>query len=144
MPRPLLFSWFCLAVIWMVPDLMSAESAATPAKPAPPRIEPGLEMAVKWKWWVAPSDDKEWGIPLPEPEQPKPDPSKPGMPTITTVHLPEERPAVYEVKKGDALILIAKKFGMKVAQLKTFNGMTDDKIKVGQELRIPTLEELKT
>ncbi len=97
--------------------------------------KPGLENAVKWKWWVAPSDDKAWGVPLPEPEAPKPDPSKPGMPTITTVHLPEERPTVYEVKKGDALINIAKKFNMKVAQLKTFNGMADDKIKVGQELQ---------
>jgi LysM repeat protein len=138
-----LSSWLCLAVIWLAPLGLSAQTAGQPARPAPPRIEPGLETAVKWKWWVVPSDDKEWGVPLPEPEQPKPVPGKPGDPTITSVHIPEERPTVYEVKKGDALIIIAKKFSMKVAELKTFNGMKDDKIKVGQELRIPTFDEIK-
>jgi LysM repeat protein len=94
---------------------------------------------------VLPSDDKEWGIPLPEPETPKVTTTqKGGGPlSITTVHLESTRPATYEVKKGDALILIAKKFDMKVAQLKTFNGMADDKIKIGQVLRIPNAEELQ-
>jgi LysM repeat protein len=150
MRLPLSPPWLCLSLLWMTPGHMPGQSAPGAPHPpaAPPRIEPGLETAVKWKWKVAPSDDKEWGLPLPELEPAKPATPPPGTapgstPTITTVHI-EERPTTYEIKRGDALILIAKKFNMKVAQLKAFNGMADDKIRAGQELRIPTLEELKT
>jgi len=104
--------------------------------PAAARIEPGLETAVKWKWWVAPSNEKDWGLPLPEPEAPKSPGGAPGAPA-------GPRPDRYEVKKGDALILIAKRFGMRVDQLKTFNELSNDMIRIGQTLKIPTLEELK-
>ncbi len=100
-----------------------------------PRIEPGLEVAVAWKWWVAPSENRKWGMPLPEALLPK----KPG-----TVEPTEARPETYEVKKGDALVKIAKKFDMTVAQLKQFNELKDDRIQIGQVLRIPTLEQLLT
>ena len=146
MPAMLSRSWFCLAAICLIPGVLPAEQAPAPAKAAPPRVEPGLEAAIKWKWWVLPSDEKEWGIPLPEPaETPKITTTQTGGGplSITTVHLESNRPATYEVKKGDALILIAKKFDMKVAQLKAFNNMTDDKLKVGQVLRIPNAEELQ-
>ena len=99
------------------------------------RIEPGLENAVKWKWRVVPSDEKHWGL-----EMPAPTPSPP--PAVTPTPPPEIRPTFYEVKHGDALILIARKFGMTVAQLKTFNGLQTDKIRVNQMLKIPTLAEL--
>src|ERR1700730_16941123 len=102
---------------------------------APKRIEPGLENAVKWKWRVAPSDDKDWGL---QSANPTPTP----QPPVTVLPQSENRPALYEVKGGDALILIGKKFSMSVAQIKTFNGLKDDKIRVGQILKIPTLAEL--
>ena len=51
--------------------------------------------------------------------------------------------SVYTVKKGDVLILIAKKFGLTVYQLKTFNGLTSDTIHIGQELKLPSSDELK-
>ena len=98
-------------------------------------IEPGLENAVRWKWRVAPSDEKDWGLPVPTPT-PSPSPAAAATPT------PEDRPAFYEVKHGDALILIGKKFGVTVAQLKAFNGLKNDMIRVGQQLKIPTLAEL--
>jgi LysM repeat protein len=102
---------------------------------APKRVEPGLETAVNWKWRVEPSDEKDWGFQL---SSPTPSP----MPAATPVPTPETRPARYEVKHGDALILIGKKFGLTVAQLKAFNGLKDDKIRVGQILKIPTPVEL--
>jgi hypothetical protein len=102
---------------------------------APKRIEPGLENAVKWKWRVAPSDDKDWGL-----RSANPTPTPP--PPVTVLPQSENRPTLYEVKRGDALILIGKKFGMTVAQIKTFNGLKDDKIRAGQILKIPTLAEL--
>jgi LysM domain len=116
---------------------MSVSAQTLPGKPATlKRIEPGLEDAVKWEWYVAPSNDKDWGLQLPDPT---PTPTPPG----TALSQSESRPAVYEVKRGDALILIGKKFGMTVPQLKAFNGLKDDMIRAGQMLKIPTLAELK-
>jgi LysM repeat protein len=100
------------------------------------RIEPGLENAVKWEWRVAPSDEKDWGLQSSEPT-PTPTPV-----SIAGPSQPESRPTLYEVKRGDALILIGKKFGMTVSQVKTFNGLKDDKIRAGQTLKIPTLAQL--
>jgi len=108
-----------------------------PGKPtALKRIEPGLENAVKWEWHVAPSDDKDWGFRLPEPAPTPP-------PPVTVLPQSENRPTLYEVHHGDALILIGKKFGMTVSQIKAFNGLKDDKIRIGQMLKIPTLAELR-
>ena len=43
----------------------------------------------------------------------------------------------YEVKPGDSLEKIAKKNGVKIADLKAANKLTSDKIRVGQKLVIP-------
>lgn len=131
-----------LSLALLSPLLGGPAFAQTPApKPAAPRIEPGLEGALKWKWWVAPSEEKDWGIPLPEPEAPAPTAATPGSvtPTVSIA----VRPTEYEVKRGDALAIIARKFNMTVAQLKAFNGLTNDTIRVGQALKIPTMEEIK-
>jgi LysM repeat protein/lipoprotein-anchoring transpeptidase ErfK/SrfK len=114
-------------------------SAQTPLGKATPlkRVEPGLEEAVKWEWRVAPSDEKVWGLPTPTPT-PTPTPRP-----VAVIPQPEIRPTLYEVKHGDALVLIGKKFGMTVSQIQTFNGLKGDKIRVGQTLKIPTLAELK-
>jgi lipoprotein-anchoring transpeptidase ErfK/SrfK len=98
------------------------------------QIEPGLEIAVNWKWWVSPAETKVWGMPLPEELRPKPPQDSSLEPPKATV----VRPETYEVKKGDAIIKIAKKFDMTPAQLKQFNELPDDRIRIGQTLRIPT------
>jgi len=114
-----------------------AQTAVKPL-PAASKTEPGLESAVNWKWWVAPTDRKEWGMPLPESLMPKtPDGSADGQIPVAVA-----RPETYEVKKGDAIIKIARKFDMTPAQLKQFNDMKDDRIIIGQVLRIPSLEQL--
>jgi LysM repeat protein len=127
-----------LAFVWFQCDGMFCQSVARTTAPAT-RIEPGLETAVSWKWWVVPSDQKDWGLPLPEPAAPK----LPGTPAMTPVTAAPARPETYEVKKGDALILIAKKFDMKAAQLKAFNDLKDDRIRIGQVLRIPNATDLQ-
>jgi lipoprotein-anchoring transpeptidase ErfK/SrfK len=107
-----------------------------PGKPAvPKKVEPGLESAVRWKWRVAPSDPAHWGLEIPTPT---PSPSPISAPT------PEIRPALYEVKPGDALILIGRRFGLTVEQIKAFNGLKNDKIRAGQTLKIPSLAESRT
>lgn len=125
---------------------LQAQGAQTPqgaptSRPAPVRIEPGLEEAVNWKWWVAPSDEKDWGLRLPGLPQKSPtgEPGTADAPSATVI----ARPDSYEVKRGDALSIIARKFAMTVAQLKEVNGLTTDLIKIGQTLKIPTIEELE-
>jgi Membrane proteins related to metalloendopeptidases len=44
---------------------------------------------------------------------------------------------IYKVKKGDTLQSIAKKFGVDVQELKSFNNLKSEKIKEGQKLKIP-------
>lgn len=107
------------------------------AKNAPTlRVEPGLEQAIKWKWSVASSDGLEWGLPLRD------------VPVLQNLQTPSStqpqpagNPSVYEIKKGDVLVNIAKRFKLTVAQLKEFNELTSDMIHIGQQLRIPTVEE---
>jgi murein DD-endopeptidase MepM/ murein hydrolase activator NlpD len=45
--------------------------------------------------------------------------------------------AIYKVKKGDTLYGIAKKFGIDVQELKSFNNLKSEEIIEGQELKIP-------
>ena len=113
-----------------------AVSANAQVSAPPARIEQGLEDAVNWKWWVDVSDEKEWGVVLPGAER-----SKPGEGSEKT-SAPVVRPDSYEVKRGDALSKIARKFGMTGPQLKEVNGLSSDLIKIGQTLKIPTIEEL--
>jgi lipoprotein-anchoring transpeptidase ErfK/SrfK len=118
----------------------SASAQTLIEKPAPAkRIEPGLEEAVRWEWRVAPSDDKDWG--LRPASTPTPTPTPVALPAAEIAQ-PETRPTLYEVKRGDALILIGKKFGMTVSQIQAFNGLKGDKIRAGQMLKIPTLAKL--
>jgi murein DD-endopeptidase MepM/ murein hydrolase activator NlpD len=45
--------------------------------------------------------------------------------------------AIYKVKKGDTLQSIAEKFGIDAQELKSFNNLKSEKVKEGQELKIP-------
>ncbi len=130
-----------MAPLWLTCGGLFAQvspNPTAPPKPAPPKIEPGLEEAVNWKWSVAPSATSAWGMPLPEELAPRPG-AGPGSAAPGAM---EPRPTTYEVKKGDALVKIARKFFMTVDQLKQFNGLKDDRIIIGQILRIPTPEEI--
>jgi LysM repeat protein len=123
-----------LVVVMPAIFAIAVSAQTTPGRsPALKRIEPGLENAVKWEWHVEPSED--WMLPGPEPTP---------TPTPAAVALPksESRPTLYEVKQGDALVLIGKRFGITVSQIQTFNGLKGDKIRVGQKLKIPTLAEV--
>ena len=128
-----------IGVFWLECGSLFSQSVVKPWSP-PSKTEPGLELAVTWKWWVAPSATKEWGMPLPEALKPK-SPSSSALDPATPGGI---RPETYEVKKGDALIKIAKKFDMTVWQLMHSNELKDDRIKIGQVLRIPTQGELLT
>ena len=115
--------------------VLPAQNPNTPP-PLPSKIEPGLEEAVNWKWKIVPATSKEWGMPLPEVLVPK------TQAAAAAPVVPIERPATYVVKKGDSISRIAGTFDMSIDQLKQFNALKDDRIVIGQTLRIPTPGEL--
>lgn len=120
-----------LAAIVLAPMPLVAQT--TPSKPVTPtRIEPGLENAVKWKWRVAPSDPKDWGLELPDLAR-----MAPAAAPVRSPLQEQSGDPLYEVKRGDALILIAKRFGVTVTQIKELNGLKSDTIRIGQTLKIP-------
>ncbi|MCW1923677.1 LysM peptidoglycan-binding domain-containing protein [Luteolibacter arcticus] len=134
-------SWSRIAPLWLTCGALFAQSPIAPPKAGPPKIEPGLEEAVHWKWSVAPAATSAWGLPLPEELAPKS--TVPGAGGATsTPSASEPRPTTYEVKKGDALVKIARRFFMTAEQLKQFNGLRDDRIVIGQVLKIPTPAEM--
>jgi LysM repeat protein/lipoprotein-anchoring transpeptidase ErfK/SrfK len=143
---PIVRSLSRIAPLWftcggLFAQVSPSPNPTTPPKPATPKVEPGLEDAVNWKWSVAPSATSAWGMPLPEELAPKP--LAPGTaPGTATPAAMEPRPTTYEVKKGDALVKIARKFFMTSEQLKQFNQLKEDRIVIGQVLNIPTLAEL--
>jgi LysM repeat protein/lipoprotein-anchoring transpeptidase ErfK/SrfK len=110
--------------------------AAVASTQAQSRVEPGLEEAVNWKWRVAPSEPGQWVSALPEPT-PEPATSAPATPA------PTAEPTYYEVQRGDALAIIARKYGLSAIHIKTFNGLTSDLIRIGDLLKIPTREEAR-
>jgi len=121
-------------------DLSAQVAAGKPA--VRQRVEPGLDNALRWKWWVAPSPEKDWGLPLPE----RPALPPVAMPATSSSQAPRagiDPASVYEVKRGDVLIRIAKRVHVPVAQLKIFNGLQGDMIHIGQQLKIPNADELK-
>ena len=114
---------------FLVGDVAGQAAASKPA--ATLRVEPALEKAVDWKWRVVPSDPKDWGLELPELThlaQATPTPTAPPS---------EGQFTLYEVQRGDALFLIAKRFGVTVDQIKQANGLSGDLIRAGQSLKIP-------
>lgn len=46
---------------------------------------------------------------------------------------------IYEVKQGDTLIKIAKKYGSTAGDLKQYNGLQSDRLLIGQKLRVPIM-----
>jgi len=123
----------CVLILVIAGNFASVIAQTPPASkpPSPLRIEPGLENAVKWKWHVAPSDPKNWGLELPDVThlaQATP------RPTLAEHESPY---TLYEVKRGDALFLIGRRFGVSVDQIKQANGLTSDLIRAGQTLKIP-------
>ena len=51
---------------------------------------------------------------------------------------PEPRLVVYDVKSGDNLTTIAKKHGVTVDLIRQANGLTGDRLDIGQQLKIPS------
>ncbi len=122
------FAIFSTAILLLAPVFFPALAQT---------VEPGLERAVKWKWNVAPPTSAAWGLPTREVPVLQQRPSTQSGSTAALLSAQD----IYTVKKGDVLIHIAKRLQLSVAQLKEFNALETDFLKIGQQLRIPSPEE---
>jgi LysM repeat protein len=139
-------------IIWLTLLLLPAgaslraQRAAAP-KPPIPTVEAGLENAVKWKWSVEKAEGKGWGFVLDSPESKAAaggDPSRPGQPAAPAPPPgPPEQPLDHIVSRGEALVIIARKYQMQVDHIKKANDLTGDLIRIGQVLKIPSRDEIK-
>ncbi|WP_282139910.1 LysM peptidoglycan-binding domain-containing protein [Cytobacillus oceanisediminis] len=57
----------------------------------------------------------------------------------TSVHAENNPRNIYEVKHGDTLTMIAKKYGSTAGDLKQYNGLQSDRLLIGQKLRVPIM-----
>ena len=75
-------------------------------------------------------------IPQPKPEIKRPAKPKNPEPTQTPKKAKETKHITYTVKSGDTLSGIAKKYHVRVADLKKWNNLKNDVIRVNQKLKI--------
>lgn len=142
---------FCL-LAGCLPGMSMAQVETV--KPATLIIEPGLEQAVKWPWKVESSAAEGWGLAVDVPvADPAGKPSEPGVPkkeggTAPAVKIvPKGPPAVmleHVVQKGDSLTKIGHANGVTVDQLKIFNEMKNDRIVIGQVVKVPGESDVKS
>jgi LysM repeat protein/lipoprotein-anchoring transpeptidase ErfK/SrfK len=151
---PSKLAWLlCLvaALAGCLPGRLMAQ--AETVKAAIPVIELGLERAVKWHWQVEPSDAAAWGnrvdVPVEAPAVLAGNPALPLKPTGTAPAAkvaPQGPPAVmveHVVVKGDSLTVIGRKNGVTVDQLRIFNAMKNDRIILGQVVKVPGVDDIK-
>lgn len=100
------------------------------------QVEPGLETAVSWKWNIIPPPNGQWGLPTRQTSSP----TLRTRPSLEATHSAPEK-TIHIVRQGDVLIHIAKRHKLTTAQLKEFNNLDSDLIRIGQELRIPNAAE---
>jgi LysM repeat protein/lipoprotein-anchoring transpeptidase ErfK/SrfK len=122
-------------------------------KPTIPPIEAGLEQVVKWTWTVEASDAAAWGFPVDvpaevtevrrgEPVPPhKKDAKAPPAKVVPTG--PPAKMLEHVVVKGDSLTKIAHANGVTIDQLRIFNEMKNDRIVIGQVVKVPGENDIK-
>lgn len=151
---PLQASWMFRVVRFLAVCFVGlAHAQVETVKPAIPPVEPGLEQAVKWHWQVEPSDAAAWGIPVDAPvETPGVKPATPGTPetiakatpaTRVVSKGPPETMLEHVVAKGDSLTKIAHLHGVTIDQLKIFNEMKNDRIVIGQVVKVPGEKDIQ-
>ncbi|MFC5453954.1 L,D-transpeptidase family protein [Prosthecobacter fluviatilis] len=140
-------TWMLCALAGCLPCGILAQVETV--KPAVPAIEPGLEQAVKWPWQVEPSAPADWGLPVEVPVEAQAGamPSKPAGATSPARGTPKGPPATmveHVVVKGDSLIKIANANGVTVDQIRIFNDLKNDRIVIGQVVKVPGESDIKT
>lgn len=103
----------------------------------------GEKIALRgWKIWIKKPSTKTKNqsiLPDKPPVQPRPDQDhviKENKPEIATQYQEGDIIRYHLVESGDTLFGLARKYGVSVSQIKTLNRLDDDKINLGQRLRV--------
>jgi N-acetylmuramoyl-L-alanine amidase len=65
-------------------------------------------------------------------------PAKPAKTQVAENKAKSQNVVLHKVKSGDSLSRLAKKYGVSMAELRSFNRLKSDNIQIGQTLKIPT------
>jgi LysM repeat protein len=101
-------------------------------KPDTIRTKPGAKPPTKPGTKPTPGKPSTTGNGYPRNDNANQDPS-PNRPTPDT---PSAKPGYHLVVKNDTLYSLSRKYNTTVARLKKLNNMTDDNIKIGQQLKV--------
>jgi LysM repeat protein len=101
-------------------------------KPDTIRTKPGAKPPAKPGTKPTPGKPSTTGNGYPKNDNANQDPS-PNRPTPDT---PSAKPGYHLVVKNDTLYSLSRKYNTTVARLKKMNNMTDDNIKIGQQLKV--------
>ncbi len=114
------------AHILVIGGLLLSQGCGTTRAPLPPEEEYVMPPSVQEETYVPPVPSD----PLPPP------PAPPAVePVVVT---PPADTTTYVVRKGDALSVIAKRYGVSLQEVMRINNITNpDKIRVGQKLALP-------
>lgn len=130
-----------------------AEATAPPAEttPAPVDVPPAAESAPQPEVPVVPTET----TPAPETTEVPEAPTTPAPETVAAetaptapAEVPETTPVVetpmaikeHTIVKGDSLIVLARRYGVTPAEIRAWNGMESDVIKIGQVLKVAAPE----
>jgi LysM repeat protein/lipoprotein-anchoring transpeptidase ErfK/SrfK len=136
------FSFTLRFLPWLGFAVAQAQDVTAPPPP-PATIEPGLEQAVKWKWRIEPGDAGAWAVAaaaLPA----KPGETRPAGETVRpAMRIAPEKALDHAVARGETLTVIARRHAVTIEQIKIFNALSSDVIRIGQVLRIPGRDDIK-
>lgn len=129
-----------LGLLLLVATVQAQDVVVPP--PPPSTVEAGLEQAVKWKWQMEPGSPGPWATLATTLL-----PSEPGSSAAVPKPAPRTAPEKsldHTVMRGENLTNIARRYIVTVDHIKTFNSLTNDVIRMGQVLRIPGVEDIKS
>lgn len=127
---------------WLALAMTQAQDITVPP-PLPATVEPGLEQAVKWKWQIEPADAGVWAVAAAAAPAAPGRGQEAGEIVRPAVRVAPEKALDHAVARGETLTVIARRHAVTIEQIKIFNALTSDVIRIGQVLRIPGREDIK-
>ena len=154
--EPVPATWnYEIALARFAPEKSQAEASpkTTDVSPAPPLKAPAPQL-------IPPSSVKKPVLPQKLPEAAPASPSKPSAPAKVKKEAaekkepaekkpaktppPQPKQRTYTVQEGDSLWKIARRFGVKIEEIRTINNLQSDTLKTGANLKIPSSKEKKS
>lgn len=132
-----------LIVLGALLTSVATHAQAATDVPTVATIEPGLEHVVSWPWKVEPSTGVAWGHSSESSASIAETPLNPETPPAPKAPSAPEKAVDHSVVRGESLTVIARHYAVTIDQIKSFNDLNSDVIRVDQVLRIPGIDDIK-